>query len=150
MQQNLFDELIDEKVKGDRIKILLKKIHSSLKAIEEAWICRARSHSLDYISQIKILFSIYGIKMFQQDVESTDVLTGCFLYSQPINAKKIQCPRNFNNEQKDAFKKSVDDLVKAWTFMGKHFSYEKLAATAVNNEPDRQELEKKLKERITF
>jgi len=150
MEKSSFETFIDENVSGDKIKILLKRIHKSLKALEEVWICRPPSKSLEYISKISRLFSIYGVKMFQKNVEGIDVIMGCYLYSQTINAKKIQSPRAFNDEQKAEFKKHIDALLKAWALLGQHFSYEKLAPTVFKNDADRTELESKLKEQINF
>ena len=149
MEHSLFEKFIDEKVIGDKIKIRLKKIYCNLKTIIDAWICRHQSKTLDYVSSIKIQFLTYGIKMFQQDTESMDVLMGCFLYSQPIDADRIRCPKALSDEKKASFKQNVAELIIDWRFLGKHFSYEKCVAIGVNNE-DRRELEKKLKEIINF
>lgn len=150
MEKSIFDTFIDNNVSSDKIKILLKNIHKSLKSLEEVWIHRELSLTLEYLSKISILFTTHGVKMFEKNPPGIDIITGCFLFSQPIDAKKIRCPRGFTNEHKAEFKKNVDNLVKAWSLIGKYFPYEKCASTILKNDENRIKLEAKLKSVINL
>ena len=141
-------DIIDKKVRGDKLKTLLKKIEHCLITIEKFF--TNSSKSSDYVLDIKVKFHSYGINMFQENAEVADMITGYYLYSQSINLKKIRCPKTLANEQKEEFKARTEELIKIWDYLGKKFSFDKFLEFSVSDVDNREKLRGKLQKDIGF
>jgi len=93
---------------------------------------------------LKNMFDIHGISMFEDAPESIDIVKGSYLYSQKIDKKKIRLPKNLDNSKKEKYKEAIQTLITNWNYLGEKFSYENLSKVIYKCENDKLECEKHL------
>jgi hypothetical protein len=120
-------------LKYNKTSKLVAKIKQILKKIKDIWISRPFTNvTLQYISRIGDAIDFYYQPVNKDYTEFNDINRAlifntriCFVFSQKINIKKISVPRNFNEEQKKEYNKTIQDLIHLWNELGKIFSFDR-------------------------
>ena len=133
-----------------KIRMLLKNIDENLDSLQAVWITRNTSKTFGYLLKITSLFLTYGYGILKENPSALDILCCSFLYSLPIDKKKIRCPRNLTNEQKQQYGKNMDVLIESWSTLKTIFHYETICCEAFDTEEDKTQLQIKLKNLISF
>jgi hypothetical protein len=131
-----------DRLPPNKIQRLLLNIHNNISYIYNTWLTRNESKTFLYIMNIQIMFNIYGISMFEKDPSNHNIITGTYLYSLKIENSKIRTPKNLDIQQKELYKKHVENLIEKWNELGKHFSYDKLCNEICKDENNKKELTK--------
>jgi hypothetical protein len=123
MEEQTFENFLIDNEIPDNTKKLLRNIHNSLIILEMPWLTKNQSQTQIYLSNIKINFDLYGLPLFTKHREVFEIASGCYLFSQYIDARKIQIPRGIPQEAKTLYKQNISRLISSWTVIGGHFSY---------------------------
>lgn len=132
------------KFQHQKIKQIMLNIHDNITYIYNIWLTRNTSKTFMYIMNLKNMFDIHGISMFEDAPESIDIVKGSYLYSQKIDKKKIRLPKNLDNSKKEKYKEAIQTLITNWNYLGEKFSYENLSKVIYKCENDKLECEKHL------